>query len=105
MDDLNIEQLWGKYKEVLKTTPKETLGIKQKKHKPWLTFDTEKLIEERNKLKQKILNSRTDELKKRLDNHTGEKINLPPEQITEQEQNDVLIEERPAAILSESSVG
>ena len=65
-DEDNISNQYELIKETYLNTAKDTLGFQTKNNKEWMSEDTWKKIEERNEIKQKILNSRSTRLQKQL---------------------------------------
>lgn len=58
-DQTPVEESWKSLKNIWKETCSEVLGRKKTIHKPWLTADTLKRIEERRVKKDTINNSKT----------------------------------------------
>ena len=65
-EETNIDDHWEKLKETWTETCEETLGKKKYKMKEWISVDTEKLIEGRRTLKQKINSCNDTEEKRQL---------------------------------------
>lgn len=55
----NVEDTWGKIKEVFIETAKEVIGYRKKKNKAWITPSTWKKVDERRVAKEKRLSARS----------------------------------------------
>ena len=55
----NIDEHWGKVKEVFQSVCEEKIGYRKRTRKEWITQATWKKVEERREKKTKMLNSRT----------------------------------------------
>lgn len=64
-NNTNIEDSWNTYKEIYKSTAKETLGYRRRTDKQWLTKETWDTIQERRIIKRNIL-ATNDQQKKAL---------------------------------------
>ena len=62
----NVESKWNKFKTVYKETSEKILGFKKNKSKPWISIDTWNKIDERKKIKSKLLGTNSPETKEEL---------------------------------------
>ena len=65
-DDVeDIEERWGQFKKVYNESAKKVLGEKRRVKNDWISGETNRKIEERRRLKEKIGRTRSARLKKR----------------------------------------
>ena len=62
-DHQSVDDAWTEYKDIYRTTAAETLGQRARSRKDWLSPSTWNCIEERRKLKQSILNCRSERVR------------------------------------------
>ena len=72
-EEPSVENSWQKIKQVYQQTAEKTIGYRKKLDKKWLSQDTWKTIEERTKLKGKVLNTKSPRLKENLQKAYSEK--------------------------------
>ncbi|CAG2208857.1 unnamed protein product [Mytilus edulis] len=72
-EDNSIEKKWENIKEVYQNTSEKVIGFRKSDNKPWLTKDTLKAIDERAKLKEKVLSTRSSRLKEQTQKEYAEK--------------------------------
>ena len=58
-----MDDLWTEYKDIYRTTAAETLGQRARSRKDWLSPSTWNCIEEGRKLKQSVLNCRSERVR------------------------------------------
>ncbi|XP_063447098.1 uncharacterized protein LOC134726617 [Mytilus trossulus] len=67
LDELeDIETFWEGVTKCYKETATKTLGFKERGHKPWITNESWKLVDERRQLKERTNNSRSERVKNSL---------------------------------------
>ena len=62
-DHQSIDDTWAEYKDIYRRTATETLGQRERSRRDWLSPCTWNCIEERRKLKQSVLNCRSERVK------------------------------------------
>ena len=73
-EELNIDSIWSEIKAAYCKTGEEVLGfVKKKKDKEWITSATKLVIEERKKLKGKLLNAKSPRLVERAQKEYDDK--------------------------------
>ena len=58
-DEVSIESIWETTKDVITSTCEEVIGHRKRNHKPWITPETLRKVEERKRMKAVVNNSRT----------------------------------------------
>ncbi|CAG2225172.1 unnamed protein product [Mytilus edulis] len=71
--DSSIEKKWENIKEVYQNTSEKIIGFRKSSSKQWLTSDTWKAVDERAKLKEKVLSTRSSRLKEQTQKEYAEK--------------------------------
>ena len=67
LDELeDVETFWHEITKCYKETATDMIGFKAKGHKPWISNESWKLVDERRQLKEKSNNSRSERLKNSL---------------------------------------
>ena len=64
-DEADIEERWGRFKEIYKGSAKKVLGVKRRVKNDWIIGETYRTIEQRRTLKRKIRCTRSARLKER----------------------------------------
>ncbi|CAG2222390.1 unnamed protein product [Mytilus edulis] len=72
-EDNSIEKKWENIKEVYQNTSEKIIGFRKSSNKQWLTSDTWKAIDERAKLKEKVLSTRSSRLNEQTQKEYSEK--------------------------------
>ncbi|CAG2224915.1 unnamed protein product [Mytilus edulis] len=72
-EDNSIEKKWENIKEVYQNTSEKIIGFRKSSNKQCLTSDTWKAIDERAKLKEKVLSTRSSRLKEQTQKEYAEK--------------------------------
>ena len=72
-EENSIEKKWENIKNVYDKTSEKIIGFRKKNDKTWLTASTWKMIEERGKLKEKVLSSKSSRLREQAQKDYGEK--------------------------------
>ncbi len=62
----SVENIWETMGNGYIETSKKILGVKRKGQKPWISKESWQLVNERQKVKQQINNSRSERLKENL---------------------------------------
>ena len=68
-----LQKRSGNIKEVYHNTSKMIIGFRKSSNKLWLTSGIWKAIEERGKLKEKVLSTRSPRLREQIEKEYGEK--------------------------------
>ncbi|CAG2220119.1 Craniofacial development protein 2 [Mytilus edulis] len=72
-EQISIEKKWENIKEVYHNTSEKIIGFRKSSSKQWLTSFTWKAIDERTKLKEKVLSTRSSRLKEQTQKEYAEK--------------------------------
>ena len=62
----SVEEIWETMEKGYIETAKDILGVKKRGHKPWISKESWKLVDERKQVKQQMNNSRSERLKENL---------------------------------------
>ncbi|CAG2242261.1 unnamed protein product [Mytilus edulis] len=73
VEQSSIEKKWENIKEVYQNTSEKIIGFRKSSSKQWLTSDTWKAVDERAKLKEKVLSTRSSRLKEQTQKEYAEK--------------------------------
>ncbi|CAG2240028.1 unnamed protein product [Mytilus edulis] len=92
-EDNSIEKKWENIKEVYQNTSEKIIGFRKSSNKQWLTSDTWKAIDERAKLKEKVLSTRSSRLKEQTQKEYAEKDKEVKKRARKDKRNH--LEERP----------
>ncbi|XP_071145171.1 craniofacial development protein 2-like [Mytilus edulis] len=73
MEEIDLENKWENIKQVYQETAEKTIVFRRKNDKQWLTQDTWTIIDERRKIKEKVLNTKSLRLKEQLQKEYNQK--------------------------------
>ena len=68
-----LEKHWNTFKDAYNDTAKKVLGSQRGSHKPWISEDSWSKIDERKELKKKMLDTKSERLKQRINTDYKEK--------------------------------